>query len=235
MIGHADLRLFYEAHEQTHQEAAASTAIAGEPVTCTKGCSACCYQHVVISSSEALNIATFVMEYPVLRENFRKYRVMLESHWSRPALVKRFKKKSPREKQRSEVHWSFQLPCPLLTDNDECVIYDVPGLRPLRCRTHQVSSPPENCAPLRKGGKGQRPVVIVQPGPTTQQDMQERMQRAGLGFRFRSIIDRYRQEGHGLLGSIVWHSIQALERRNVTKTEETEVEVIHEQKDIDDA
>jgi hypothetical protein len=218
MIEHGDLRLYYEASDQMTTAAAASAAVSGTPVTCKVGCSACCYMQIHISSSEALGLAVFIMDHPTLRANLTKYVENVIQLWSKPSLVKRFKDKPPRPSQQQDIHWGFQIPCPLLTADDMCAAYD---LRPLRCRAHQVCSPPENCAP---GGKSDQ-IAMLRPSRENRRQVEDQMRMTLLYDRFVSIEEAYVNESHGLLGALVLRAVEALERRT-ENTEPTEHTVV---------
>ena len=209
MIEHGDLRLYYEAQDQAFGTAAGSAAAGGSPISCHEGCSACCYQHVMVTTSEAVNIATWVLGEPEYRERVETYVEAVEAAWDTPTLVKRFKNKKPRVQQRVDIHWKFQIACPLLTNNGLCAIHDVDAMKPLKCRTHQVASPAENCA----YGSAVTDIALIQPTDDVWRELRGRLQMALLEQQYVDIEKRYVQEGVGLLGVLVWRVIQALEAR----------------------
>jgi Fe-S-cluster containining protein len=120
----------------------------GQPVTCAKGCGACCRQLVPLSPPEAGIIFEHVCSLP-------------EAH--REAITNRFQRalerlgraglrseleavaSGPFDEQVSESlasrYFSLQIPCPFL-EEEACSIYPV---RPSMCREYQVVSEARHC------------------------------------------------------------------------------------------
>jgi Fe-S-cluster containining protein len=130
-----------------------ATAAAGRPVSCAKGCGACCRQPVGISLVEARALARLVGQMPEPRQSEIRRRFadgvarLLESG----LLTRDFAAPAPEfplaetAQQRLGAAWfALQIPCPFL-ENEACGIYQD---RPLVCREHQVTSPATACARL---------------------------------------------------------------------------------------
>ncbi len=89
-------------------------------VACRAGCSFCCFLNVVVTPFEALTIVSFIRrtfkpeEIVALQERLRDYRATRG-------------RVAPSER----VH--FMKPCPLLSAEGFCTVYDS---RPIACRTH---------------------------------------------------------------------------------------------------
>jgi Fe-S-cluster containining protein len=121
----------------------------GEPVTCRKGCSACCRaQPVPVTPPEAYALARLVEGLPepkraVVRERFAANVRRLDE-----AGLKEFFLGREREVTADEAHevarryFGLRLVCPFLED-DACGIY---ADRPFVCRQYLVTSPAEWCA-----------------------------------------------------------------------------------------
>ena len=131
---------------------AAAEAAATGPISCTKGCGACCRQLVPIRKMEARRLAAYVDSLPeprrsTIRERFHAaaanlvasgMRVRLDTH---DALD-----------QRGRIalkldYFDLGIPCPFL-EEESCGIYSE---RPLVCREHLVTTPAAWCAHPREG------------------------------------------------------------------------------------
>ncbi|HAT11144.1 MAG TPA: hypothetical protein DCS97_11265 [Planctomycetes bacterium] len=101
------------------------------PVTCRRGCSACCYQPAPLTPAEAFMLGDLLHAHPDLRRR--------ADHSRRRDRI------SFRQNPRSSVHQRWlreRIPCPCLSDDGSCSIHPQ---RPLVCRQHHVSSPAEAC------------------------------------------------------------------------------------------
>lgn len=104
-------------------------AIKGTPdiqPTCTRGCGACCHLEVEVTTDEGKLLEGLIKEgIPIDRD-----RLAVQA-----------------SRRRRDPQWNVPLQasnrCVFLNEKQECSIYDY---RPLSCRKHMVSSPPENCA-----------------------------------------------------------------------------------------
>ena len=138
---------------QVSQSANDGAAKAGRPVSCAKGCAACCRQLVAISLVEARALALMVAAMPPQRQRELRARFaaaltrleesgLLGAGHSAPSAEFPL---AETEQQRLAAAWfSLQIACPFLED-EACGIYED---RPLVCREHQVTSPPAACSRL---------------------------------------------------------------------------------------
>jgi Fe-S-cluster containining protein len=138
---------------QVSQSAHEAAVEAGRPVTCAKGCAACCRQGVAISLVEARALAQLVADMPPARRREIRGRFaavlarleesgLLGADHSAPSAEFPL---AETEQQRLGVAWfSLQIACPFLED-EACGIYED---RPLVCREHQVTSPAAACSRL---------------------------------------------------------------------------------------
>jgi len=96
------------------------------PVSCFKGCSACCHMEVEVTSYEAEVLKQLVedgMSIDRARLQKQSLRSLQDPAW--------------REGMRNEIN-----KCVFLNHQGECRIYDH---RPVMCRRHSVTSAAENC------------------------------------------------------------------------------------------
>jgi len=102
-------------------------------VTCTVGCSWCCYHPIHISVFEGVLI----------------YRWLVSQNQWTLKLREKLKEVSDRQYGVSFEVWLLALiPCPLLDENKRCSAYKA---RPLICRTYYSVGDPFNCHPHRLG------------------------------------------------------------------------------------
>jgi Fe-S-cluster containining protein len=118
----------------------------GTPISCRKGCAACCRQMVPLSTTEARNIARLVETLPEPRRSIVLRRFAdAEARLEEAGLLPRLLDSEPFEPKELEAvgmpYFRLGIPCPFLED-ESCGIY---GERPLRCREYIVVSDPENC------------------------------------------------------------------------------------------
>ena len=133
--------------------AADASAAAGRPVSCAKGCGACCRQPVGITLAEARALATLVGRMPEPRQSQIRRRFadgvagLLESGVltaDHTAPVPEFPLAETAQQRLGAAWFALQIACPFL-ENEACSIYQD---RPLICREHQVTSPAAACARL---------------------------------------------------------------------------------------
>lgn len=142
-------------------------ADSGKQISCVKGCSFCCSQHVAASLQECEAIVYWLHQHKDQREAFiaryTAWRSSLRGHeevfqeatqagsmsMSNPFDV------SAREffMQKAEAYGQLNITCPFL-DNGVCSIYPV---RPFVCASHVVVSLPEHCKPSRP----ERPALLL--------------------------------------------------------------------------
>jgi len=126
--------------------AVASEAKAGRPVSCQKGCGACCRQAVPISPAEAWMLADLVQSFPAEKRvkviaRFTEAMEKLKEHG--------FGDRSLNGKATDQEvlnlgldYFRLQIACPFLED-ESCSIHPY---RPSSCREYLVSSAPANCS-----------------------------------------------------------------------------------------
>jgi Fe-S-cluster containining protein len=119
----------------------------GKPISCRKGCGACCRQLVPVSEAEARHLGQLVDQAPpprraLLRERFDEARRRLIE----TGLLNRLRRA---ESWTDDVfmalandYFKQSIACPFLED-ESCSIYED---RPLKCREFMVTTPAENCA-----------------------------------------------------------------------------------------
>lgn len=108
--------------------------------SCHKGCSECCYIHVEITAIEAESIREYIINHFTLDEINRIEDKIIEQSRHFPNFKNLYSEKDL-EVVRSYIQ-KEHFGCALLSDNGECLIYQV---RPLNCRTFLVASDPDNC------------------------------------------------------------------------------------------
>lgn len=109
-------------------DAAVDRAIVRYPITCKKGCSACCNLYAIITIADAINIAEYISQW---------------ADWQLwiPKLTTVAKKMTAPGITNKE--WcKLNIPC-IFLENNLCKIYPV---RPAECRYHFVTSDPKLCS-----------------------------------------------------------------------------------------
>jgi Fe-S-cluster containining protein len=125
----------------------------GKPVSCRKGCGACCRQMVPTSVTEARRLARLVEAMPEPRRSHVLARFMdAEARLQAAGLTDRLLDAERFEKEELDVvgmaYFNLGIACPFL-ENESCGIYDE---RPLRCREYLVVSDPKYCEHPDRGG-----------------------------------------------------------------------------------
>lgn len=103
----------------------------GPPLSCTKGCSNCCYHPMTATILEGSSIYTWLVSHGRWTPSLRK--LLLEASDSLLGLS-------------FEVWLLSAQPCVFLAGDRSCSIYPV---RPIQCRTTYAVDDPENCHPHR--------------------------------------------------------------------------------------
>jgi len=142
------LPLLYDLDNRAIDLAIAQVERAGQSISCTKGCSACCRaQPVPITPPEALALAKLVDRLPAerqaeVRTRFAHAVARIEQAGQR-ALLLREEPITSKEQARAVARQYFDLKiaCPFLED-DACGIYTD---RPFVCRQYLVTSPAHLC------------------------------------------------------------------------------------------
>lgn len=125
------------------EQASAESAAGGRPVSCRKGCTACCFHLVPLSPAEAFSIRDTVGGLPArersaVRSRFRRRQARLERAGSPGTSLL----------SDPESYFKARIPCPFLA-RGVCAIHPS---RPLACREHLVVSPASQCAGLPNHG-----------------------------------------------------------------------------------
>lgn len=122
-------------------------AAEGKPVSCAKGCGACCRQLVPLAEAEARRLAALVEELPEPRRSAVKARfadavARVEAAGLLPALEGRAERLVERNVDTGLAYFALGIACPFLED-ESCSVYEE---RPIACREYLVSSPPAACS-----------------------------------------------------------------------------------------
>ena len=139
----------------------------GNHISCSKGCSACCSQHVAATLQECDAIVYWLHLHPIVREAFMaRYSNWQNRLHENEAIFQRVTQTGslamsrPYDQQacasfmqESEKYLLLDIPCPFL-DNGICAIYQV---RPFVCASQIVVSPPDHCKPSRP----ETPVLLL--------------------------------------------------------------------------
>jgi len=128
----------------------AAEAAAPSPISCTKGCGACCRQLVPIREMEARRLSVFVGSLPEPRrsailERFAQGRE--KSAVLRERLDSRAGLDQPGRIALKLDYFDLGIACPFLED-ESCGIYEE---RPMICREHLVTTPASWCSQPREG------------------------------------------------------------------------------------
>lgn len=132
------LRVYDDIDLLTSDEVSKMNA-AGRAPTCRKGCSHCCRQQIRVPRAEAEVIVEWLLRDAVYLVNNLKTRLASWLAWYRTE----YPKLLASDVDPADAFYSYGPQCPALVD-DACSIYPV---RPVVCRTHFVTSPPDACRP----------------------------------------------------------------------------------------
>lgn len=147
------------------EAAARKAAREGRPVSCDRGCGACCRQLVPLAPAEARRLAELVASLPDGRraEVEARFAAARERLSSGGLLARLLAPEGWREGESRALGLAYfdqGVACPFL-DEESCTIYHE---RPIACREYLVSSPPSHCAqPDRFGVDGVTSPVKVWP------------------------------------------------------------------------
>lgn len=112
----------------------------GPPLSCRKGCGACCRQLVPVSRTEGERLMKITTALPVARRLALEKRFAEAEARIEAAGLKDRAGRSDRE--LSVAYFALGVPCPFL-EEESCSIHPE---RPLVCREYLVTSPAELCA-----------------------------------------------------------------------------------------
>jgi len=132
-------------------EACRSVEQAGEKISCTHSCGACCRNLVAISQIEARHISDIVAAFPehsIFQERFQHAHQQLSDAGYLEKLQNFESWSSDDYKFMVGSYFSLGIPCPFLEDVS-CSIYED---RPITCREFLVTLPPEFCGKLGSSG-----------------------------------------------------------------------------------
>ena len=134
-------------------EACRSVEQAGEKISCTHGCGACCRNLVAISQIEARHISDIIAAFPeprrlIIQKRFQHAHQQLSEAGYLEKLENFDSWTGDDYKSMVGSYFSLGIHCPFLED-ESCSIYED---RPITCREFLVTSPPEFCAKLGSSG-----------------------------------------------------------------------------------
>jgi Fe-S-cluster containining protein len=145
------------------EDRAARSALAGQPVRCAKGCSACCRaQPVPVTPPEARALAALVQRQPAPRRAALQARFADRTRRLREAgLHGVFSRAEPlpdpaAAAAAAQAYQRLGLVCPFLED-DACSIHTE---RPFVCRQYLVTSDPARCADPPPGAVAVLPMPL---------------------------------------------------------------------------
>jgi len=161
---------------QVLAESVVAQAVANstEPISCRKGCGACCRQVVPISQPEARHIAEVLEHLPEprrseVRARFAAARATLNESDLPERMRLADTLDNDQRQQLALDYFRLGIACPFLED-EACSIYEQ---RPLACREYLVTTPAVNCSRptaepvVRIGLAGRVSVALGQLEPTS--------------------------------------------------------------------
>jgi len=125
----------------------------GRPISCRKGCGACCRQLVPVSRTEGERLLTLVETLPASRraalaERFAAASKAMAETGLRETLLDPGARDGKTDRELATSYFALGIACPFLED-ESCSIH---ADRPLVCREYLVTSPAELCAgPAQEG------------------------------------------------------------------------------------
>lgn len=127
----------------------------GETITCRKGCTYCCFEHVTVPVAHGI----VIVDYLYNRKDLLKQFIRNYEKWHHKGhnisdsidqtRIQASSSSMPIDRALATIgplsarYVDMNIQCPFLVDN-RCFIYDV---RPLPCSCHYSVSPPDWCAP----------------------------------------------------------------------------------------
>ncbi len=133
-------------HVASQLEAASTKR--GKPVSCVKGCGACCRQLVAVSAVEAVALSRLVAAMPSQRRETIVAR--FETAYERAqasGVLQKMADRSLDARQGKASYFRLGIACPFL-ENEACGIHPD---RPLVCREYLATSPAAHCAQIFDG------------------------------------------------------------------------------------
>jgi Fe-S-cluster containining protein len=158
----ATLPAFRKMADQLVQIGVESAKKQGKHVTCASGCGACCRRAVPIAFPEAHRLRELVDAMPEPRRSDARARFAQAMDIFRNSAVfedilRRIRTEEDRTRYAAalEAYYARKVACPFL-EGENCSIYEE---RPLSCREHLVTSPPQNCANPDSAGVERLPLL----------------------------------------------------------------------------
>jgi len=149
------LEMLIRIRKNTYNSFVETLTSEGEMITCRKGCTYCCFEHMTVSVAHGIVIVDYLYKRKeLLRQfvhNYEKWRhkgyiisdsidrIRIQVSSSVMSIDRAMAAVGPLSARYVDIN----IQCPFLIDN-RCFIYDV---RPLPCSGHYSVSPPDWCAP----------------------------------------------------------------------------------------
>lgn len=126
---------------------------AGQTVTCSSGCGACCRGFVAITQAEARQLHAYIGALPATRRadieaRFEQAHQQLEAAGLLKVIQTAESWSAADYQAMVSAYFPLGIACPFL-ENESCSIYQV---RPITCREFMVTSPARHCAELDSAG-----------------------------------------------------------------------------------
>lgn len=126
---------------------AAGQQRAAVQASCRAGCAACCRQLVPLADAEARNLRRMIQNFPEPRRSavearFEQAKAQLQTTGLLDLLKDTAAIPPDGLEDLGRLYLSAWIDCPFL-ENERCTIYQ---RRPMACRQHAVSTPPQECA-----------------------------------------------------------------------------------------
>lgn len=132
----------------------ARLALKGERISCKKGCTYCCFQHVAVTLAHGIAVVDYLYSNEnVMRQFLSNYEQWQKSAVSISKELDALFKSAANQSQSisaaralseplSDRYFNLQIACPFLVDS-ACAIYNI---RPMCCAAHISVSPCEWCS-----------------------------------------------------------------------------------------
>jgi Fe-S-cluster containining protein len=137
-------------------------ADAGQPVSCKRGCAACCRQAVPVTEAEARALAALVaaMPSPQRERVVARFDAAVRAVQASPSVrsLRDHIARGERAYEQTVVdYYHLQIDCPFLED-EACSIH---ASRPIVCRDYMVTSEPRHCFSLTRNGIRKVPLTSI--------------------------------------------------------------------------
>lgn len=139
---------------KTYNVFVASLALKGEKISCKKGCTYCCFQHVSVTLAHGIVVVDYLYSNDnVMRQFLSNYEQWQESAESISKEIDVLYRSAINTSQPisslkasidpfSDRYFDLQIPCPFLVKS-ACAIYNI---RPMSCAAHYSVNPCEWCS-----------------------------------------------------------------------------------------